>query len=80
MLPETLLQNAALIGLCDAVVCAALGGWIWRRKGGELADGIGLGGILGLVGLILVLVLRPKASRSKPPVSEPAAPEALRLG
>ena len=72
MLPEVLVNNAALIGLVDAVACAALGGWLWRRKGGELADGIGLGGILGAVGLVLVLVRRPKATRSVPSVPKTA--------
>ena len=54
--------------------------WAGFRNQLETADSDRLGGILGLVGLILVLVLRPKASRSQTPVSEPAAADALRLG
>jgi hypothetical protein len=53
---------AWVIGLTDAVVCATLAGFVWHRKGGDAADGIGLGGILGIVGLVFALVLTPKRS------------------
>lgn len=60
VLPEWLVLYATYVGFVDAIVCAAVGGWLWHRKGGSVADGIGLGGILGLVGLLLVVVLKPR--------------------
>jgi len=62
VLPTWLTGNALWITAADAVFSAAVAGWVWRRKGGDVADGIGLGGILGIVGLVLALVLRPKRS------------------
>jgi hypothetical protein len=44
------------------VVSAVTSAVIWRRKGGDLADGIALGGILSLVGVVITIVRRPRHS------------------
>jgi hypothetical protein len=44
------------------VVSAVTSGVIWRRKGGDLADGIALGGILSLLGVVIAVVRRPRQS------------------
>jgi hypothetical protein len=46
------------------VVSAVTSGVIWRRKGGDLADGTALGGILSLLGVVIAVVRRPRQSLS----------------
>lgn len=60
VLPHWLVTYAWLVGFVDAIVCAVVGGWLWHRKGGSVEDGIALGGIFGLVGLVLIVVLKPR--------------------
>jgi hypothetical protein len=47
-------------------VSAAASGLIWRAKGGDVADGIALGGILNLLGLLIVVVRRPRHQVESP--------------
>lgn len=59
-MPSWLSTYGTLVGLIDAVTSAAITGWLWRRKGGDVADGVALGGILGVIGLGLALALNPR--------------------
>jgi len=47
------------------VVSAGVSGVIWRRKGGDVADGIALGGILSVLGVVVAVVRRPRAGRAQ---------------
>jgi hypothetical protein len=43
--------------------CAVLGGWIGSQKN-RTGAGVALGGLLGIIGLIIILAMSPKAVTS----------------
>lgn len=53
--------------IAAAVVCAAIGAAITSSKNRGVAEGLVLGGLLGLIGVIIALCLGKRAPRIPPP-------------
>lgn len=60
------------------LVCIVLCARIWKRKGGSAGVGGLFGWLLGPIGVMVVLVAKPKAAKPRLPSSVPGPPMPVR--
>lgn len=70
-------NSGAAVGLV-ILVCIVICVQVWKRKGGNPLVGGLVGWVLGPLGILLVLVAKPKAAKARASSSVPPAPAPIR--